>query len=416
MELRLVYNEGGAEVYADAEFGGDLGEALGKVFQGDALVYVKRLLEGGLLVDFAQGIEAAVGEIKIIVEMRQKFFKACGLLYDEGSCSKRESLKASLNANENVVIALTESVLNQVLATVRPYNENENLWGFDSTALVPAITSWFALQVLNKLYGLMGKVRSRSEGITLDGDESQKGYQSVFTKVAEIVRTLHAVRLGNLIYPIVEKHFSERGEESGNPFLIYDLGAGSGVVFSVVLNRLIDHSDANNVQVKDYDKAPKATAEWGSILEGYGLGTKMSMGPRAPEGMDVLSRNFDYEGTEKSVDVINVSNLLHKLPKNEHRRFMENVYRLLKPGGIVIINTPWHQENGSDLPKGMKEIYEECDTTEFKDAILSEEGVVGLMESCGFEIEEGDVYKTGFDDAGLDGFAHIKIVGRKPLG
>ncbi len=219
------------------------------------------------------------------------------------------------------------------------------------------------------------------------------------------------MRLGSLLARIV----ADLGGE-GEGVKVLDLGAGDGLVTEVVKQRLIKERDnlSFEVQAFDIEANGERDDELGEIVRGLGLLSNIPCLPSVVK-MDVLGENFsEMEG--ESADVIVVSNLLHKLPRDKHKEFMDNVYRILKPGGSVVVNAPWYQEEGGKLPQGMKEFYQTYDTTAYKDAISSEEALKALMVESGFEIQGNGVHKLGFQGGTLDGFAHIAIVGVKPLG
>ncbi len=387
MGLELLYNEDGAKVHGGRKFEGNLGEEVGEIFEDEALEYVRKLLRGELLVDFAQENDAAVGVIKEILAVREGVLR----------CFREKS--ADL-AKAGLVDVIVKKVLNDVLATIEPLSEKGNFWGFSGGEIEGLKAYWFVMEALKKL------LKGGGVRVTLDGDESDE--KKVFNKVWRIVKVLNSVRLGNLLAPIVEDLC---GERSGVKVL--DLGAGDGLVTEVVKQRLIKKRvDLSfEVQAFDIEVNTERDEELGEIVRGLRLLPNIPSLPSVVK-MDVLGENFQNMESD-SADVIVVSNLLHKLPRNKHKEFMANVYRILKPGGAVVVNSPWYQEEGSELPEGMKAFYEAYDTTMYKDAILSEEALKSLMLESGFRIRGNGVHKLGFQGGTLDGFAHIAFVGVK---
>lgn len=113
---------------------------------------------------------------------------------------------------------------------------------------------------------------------------------------------------------------------------------------------------------------------------------------------------------EKPADLLLLSNILHKIDPKNHGRALDEAGKCLKPGGLLVINTPYFSRR--DRSVFYSNFYRTCDTTSSTEALLSWDQWKALVSGRDdFEIvAEHDI---GFEGSLLDGFCHRALVLRR---
>lgn len=113
---------------------------------------------------------------------------------------------------------------------------------------------------------------------------------------------------------------------------------------------------------------------------------------------------------EKPANLLLLSNILHKIDPENHEKALDEAGKCLKPGGLLVINTPYFSRRDSSVL--YSNFYRTCDTTSSAEALLSWDEWKALVSGReDFEVvAEHDI---GFDGSLLDGFCHRALVLRR---
>lgn len=215
------------------------------------------------------------------------------------------------------------------------------------------------------------------------------------------IEYIHSQQLALLLAPIVQdvldRYFTDADEVQ-----FTEIGAKNGDLIGRIDHELKKKS--LGIQTRAYDITPEKP-----------LGPEFAAKYSQPDSSTIpVSRAnlLDINGSiSHPVDVLLLSNILHKISPEAHVKALEEAYEKLSPGGVVIINTPFFSDVDETVLR--KTFYQICDGTEYKDALLSWEQWKDVINDTEFEIV--DEKDFGFKASLLDGFSHRVIILRKPI-
>lgn len=190
--------------------------------------------------------------------------------------------------------------------------------------------------------------------------------------------------------------------EGVNKLHLIDVGSKTGDLISRLLYEL--RGVGKDVDAEAYDietgfspLAPEFATECGQPL------------PQVAhvEYGDLLSLS---DVARKPADLLLLSNILHKIDPRNHEKALDEAGKCLKPGGFLVINTPYFSRSDSSV--FYSNFYRTCDTTSSVESLLAWDQWKALVSGReDFElVAEHDI---GFEGSLLDGFCHRAIVLRR---
>lgn len=215
------------------------------------------------------------------------------------------------------------------------------------------------------------------------------------------IEYIHSQQLALLLAPIV-RDVLNRYFSGAERVQFTEIGAKNGDLIGRINHEL--KNERWDVQTRAYDITPEDP-----------LGPEFAAKYSQPDSSRIpVSRAnlLDINGSiSHPVDVLLLSNILHKISPKAHAQALEEAYAKLSPGGIVIVNTPFFSKVNETILR--RDFYQICDGTEYKDALLSWEQWRDVINDTEFEIV--DEKDFGFKASLLDGFAHRVLILRKPI-
>ncbi|MBI4232633.1 class I SAM-dependent methyltransferase, partial [Candidatus Peregrinibacteria bacterium] len=236
---------------------------------------------------------------------------------------------------------------------------------------------WFLLDVQQRISEAL------SDNEALIGLEEQK----------RSIEYIHSQQLALALFKRLEKYFS--GESR---LELMDVGSKTGDMTSRLAHEFKAVGLDLKVEAYDLDSGFEPLAA--KFAEHY---AQPFPEPVEVRQGDLLELSESVEGAR---DVVLLSNVLHKIHPSNHDRALEEAKKCLKPGGLLIINTPYFSRRDASVL--LHNFYRTCDTTSSSEALLAFEKWRSLALRNGFEIVgEEDI---GFEGSLLDGFCHRALV------
>jgi hypothetical protein len=238
----------------------------------------------------------------------------------------------------------------------------------------------------------------------VDNDEEDK----LFLEQKQEVEYLHSQQLALLLAPIIKEYLVELSQ-GGNGVYLTEIGAKNGDLIRRIdfeLRKNGGYRGRPNLTTNAYDLDPKDPLT-PKFFKKHGQPESAKL-TDTPKSANLL----DLDGAiNHPTDILLLSNILHKIKPDDHKKALQEAYNKLSPRGVLIINTPFYSDLDKTAP--LKGFYQRCDTN--PNALLSWEEWEKIVKENGFEIIKGAKKDLGFKASLLDGFRHRTLVARKPI-